>query len=440
MSSDADRWKSEYRDLLDEHERFSAGATALQKQLKDLLRQALAGCRGWRAEIDEEIEVLLVHVERSDDDAALATLEAAMSRIAEMIRDQRKRIEATSTIAVTQLDQALYATATAAREIDALSDAVEALLSRQGDNTEQKFIALGTLLIEHIRALMRERDEALLFLEQVQDSLRHFELWTADAASSADAQREASVALQRQVHDDVDAFAASLDGANDNEELKTRMLRQLEQVGRRINDFRDEEEARLREAEARNIALTDELETLRAQTAALESSLKEQQSLLLLDSLTGVNSRFSYEQRIGEMLAGYHRHQQPFCYALWDIDHFKSVNDTLGHQGGDAILQQVAAHLDRYTRKTDFVARLGGEEFVVLLSDTDRDQAMHLVDKLRALIGAAKLDYDGESHHVSVSCGITEVTSDDSIESIYKRADAALYEAKRAGRDRCIAA
>ncbi|MEN7341343.1 MAG: diguanylate cyclase, partial [Pseudomonadota bacterium] len=415
-------------------------ATALQRQLRGLLRQALSGCRGWKPEVDEEIEVLLVHVDRADDVADLDTLDTVMTKVTGMIRDQRIRLEATSAVAVAQLDQALYETAAAAREIKALDDAVAALLAKPEANAEEKFIALGTLLIEHIRTLTRERDEAIVFLEQVQDSLRHFELWTADAVTSADAQREASSALERQVQDDVDAFATSLDGTTDNQELKARMLKQLEQVGRRISDYREKEEGRLQEVEARNDALTDELNGLRVQTAALQNTLKEQESLLLLDTLTGVNSRFSYEQRIVELLAGAQRHGQPFCFALWDIDHFKSINDSLGHQGGDAILRQVAGHLDRYTRKTDFVARLGGEEFVVLLPDTLGDDAMQLADKLRALIGAAKLQYDGEAHHVSISCGITQSLENDSVESIYKRADEALYEAKRAGRDRCIAA
>ncbi|MEL7297543.1 MAG: GGDEF domain-containing protein, partial [Pseudomonadota bacterium] len=107
---------------------------------------------------------------------------------------------------------------------------------------------------------------------------------------------------------------------------------------------------------------------------------------------------------------------------------------------GDVLLAQVAGYLQRYTRSGDFVARLGGEEFVVLLPGTRIDDAMRIADKLRALIAAASFDYEGQSHAISLSCGIAAVAADDTADSLYKRADEALYAAKDAGRNRCIAA
>ena len=100
----------------------------------------------------------------------------------------------------------------------------------------------------------------------------------------------------------------------------------------------------------------------------------------------------------------------------------------------------MASYLSRYTRSNDFVARIGGEEFVVLFPDTTIEDATMIAEKLRALIAAADIDVDGVTIPVTISCGISTLKPRDGAEQLYRRSDEALYAAKEAGRNRCIAA
>ncbi len=441
MDSEAQRWKDEYRALLNEQEQQATDARELQALLRGYLRAVLGACRGWQEHLDEEIEVLLIKLDQARDATTLQPLHEVVYRVTELVRDQRQRDEATATLATSRLEHALDELGDVWCEFPMLAEPLAQICQSTTLSTEQKLTAIATTVLEVCQQLERERRDTEAFLLTVQQSLGHFETWTQQATGDYQHQRAASSALQQQVDEDVNALTEAVTGDNPaTDDLKTRLLTRIKAIGDRISVFRDTEEARIQDMESRNAALHTELETLRGRADELDQQLRDQQDLLLFDSLTKVHSRYAYEQRIAEMLATFRRDGSPFCYALWDIDHFKRVNDSLGHQAGDVLLAQVAGYLQRYTRSGDFVARLGGEEFVVLLPSTIIDDAMRIADKLRALIAAASFDYDGDSHAISLSCGIAAIAEDDSAVSLYKRADEALYAAKDAGRNRCIAA
>ena len=155
------------------------------------------------------------------------------------------------------------------------------------------------------------------------------------------------------------------------------------------------------------------------------------------DTLTGVHTRYAYDQRIQEEFQRWQRHGQPLAYSIWDIDFFKKVNDQYGHQIGDRLLAGIAGLLAEHTRSEDFVARIGGEEFVVLFPATTLDTALILAQRLRAALADAGFHFKGDPIAVTLSCGLTEFREGDTPEQVYERADKALYEAKRAGRNRC---
>ena len=125
---------------------------------------------------------------------------------------------------------------------------------------------------------------------------------------------------------------------------------------------------------------------------------------------------------------------------VWDIDRFKSINDACGHRGGDAVLCEVAIYLSRSARAGDFFARFGGEEFVSLLIGTPLSDAVGTAEKLRLGVAALKFHLHNAPVQVTVSCGLTELRSGDSVEAVFDRADTALYKAKNSGRNRCVAA
>lgn len=157
------------------------------------------------------------------------------------------------------------------------------------------------------------------------------------------------------------------------------------------------------------------------------------------DFLTEVYNRRSFVSTLNRELARLRRHKGNGVVAFLDIDHFKKVNDTFGHPTGDRVLREFAGILAGQCRDNDLVARLGGEEFAVLLTETDLDSARVWADRVRRKV--AKTRFDGETAiRLTVSVGLTEIAeaqmTSDAVATI---ADQALYEAKRLGRDRVIA-
>ncbi len=172
----------------------------------------------------------------------------------------------------------------------------------------------------------------------------------------------------------------------------------------------------------------------------LKMELKVIHTQAMQDALTGLPNRNAYNQRIKEEFARYKRYGSPLTFVIWDIDHFKKINDSFGHKSGDKVLAFTASLLQERKRDTDFLARFGGEEFVMLLPNTGRDSAFILVEELRELVASTGFNSNGKSVAITISCGLTELTEDDTEDSFFERADKALYEAKNQGRNQCCVA
>ena len=155
------------------------------------------------------------------------------------------------------------------------------------------------------------------------------------------------------------------------------------------------------------------------------------------DPLTGVaNRRYFFERAEQEFLRA-RRYQHPLSVALLDIDHFKQINDQHGHAAGDEVLRHLSHHSRELLRDADLFARIGGEEFSILMPSTNVHGARKLTDRLRQVIADKEVDLDGHRLQVRFSAGVTQLRGEDqSIEDYLRRADEALYRAKQAGRNR----
>jgi diguanylate cyclase (GGDEF)-like protein len=166
---------------------------------------------------------------------------------------------------------------------------------------------------------------------------------------------------------------------------------------------------------------------------ALRRAYEEEKALARRDALTGVANVRRFREAAQAELARAQRYGHPLTIALLDVDDFKRVNDTLGHEGGDAVLREIAAALRRVSRKVDVVARLGGDEFAVLLPETGADGARHAAEKFRAEIAKAMQEREGS---VSVSVGaVTCLDPTLEVDQLLRRADELAYAIKRAGKD-----
>jgi diguanylate cyclase (GGDEF)-like protein/PAS domain S-box-containing protein len=157
------------------------------------------------------------------------------------------------------------------------------------------------------------------------------------------------------------------------------------------------------------------------------------------DHLTGLaNRRAFFEAAEAEVLRGT-RSPRPLSAIMLDADHFKKINDKYGHAAGDAVLRHLAAGLGVSFNANDLVARIGGEEFVVLLPGINQEKALELAQDFCKRISTQKIVYDGKAIHYSVSAGVAEFTgSNDTLDSLLQRADSALYAAKANGRNRAL--
>ncbi|MEB3197738.1 MAG: diguanylate cyclase [Candidatus Sericytochromatia bacterium] len=160
------------------------------------------------------------------------------------------------------------------------------------------------------------------------------------------------------------------------------------------------------------------------------------------DGLTGLATHDFFQQRLAEELAASDRHRTSLSFMIFDLDHFKSINDTHGHPAGDAVLKAAAAMLKDSVRKYDLVARYGGEEFAIILPNTEEDAAYHLAERLRKqLEGMPFAISETRTIKVTASIGVAcRLEQDVMPKDLIKRADVALYAAKNGGRNRVVLA
>jgi diguanylate cyclase len=191
--------------------------------------------------------------------------------------------------------------------------------------------------------------------------------------------------------------------------------------------------------EQRNQAMETELKASKQVIENLQRDIDDVRSESLRDTVTSLANRKHFELILEHAIAAVGRQEaDPFSLLLIDIDHFKQFNDTHGHQVGDEVLRLMARRLKESLKGQDVAARYGGEEFAVLLPNTDLERAKVVAEKLRAASEhkVVRKRSTGESlGQITVSIGVAEFAAGESSESVFGRADAALYTAKRAGRN-----
>lgn len=160
--------------------------------------------------------------------------------------------------------------------------------------------------------------------------------------------------------------------------------------------------------------------------------------LTIHDALTGLHNKRYLTDFLERELSAAHRHGHPLSLVMFDIDHFKQLNDTRGHLCGDEVLKELGRRLGPRMRREDLIARYGGEEFSAVLTSTPMSGGLAFAESVRGLVANYPFQFSGEQFPVTVSLGVTSVSNepDVSLQEFIRRADTALYEAKRSGRNR----
>ncbi|HIQ51095.1 MAG TPA: GGDEF domain-containing protein [Nautiliaceae bacterium] len=217
------------------------------------------------------------------------------------------------------------------------------------------------------------------------------------------------------------------DSTTDFEAIKEKLLTIVNSLDKEINHFKEEMKKE-----------DEEIEVLRKKISLLEEKVKTLQKETKIDFLTNIANKKAILEEFNKQESIYKRSKTNYSIVFFDIDHFKNINDTFGHEAGDVILKSIGILLKTHIRDIDLVGRYGGEEFVAILPNTDKEEAFKLADKIKNIIKNTKFIYKNKQINVTISGGVAERNEVNSNEELLKLADERLYKAKKFGRDKII--
>ena len=291
-----------------------------------------------------------------------------------------------------------------------------------------------------LAALERDQGDFQSFLLTLNHRLEQAHQALQSSARHQSARATDDAALNETVRGQVAQIQVQVAEATQLEVLKDEVKQRLSTIIGAMDQHKNAEQSRQHELEQQLAMATARLKEVESHAGAVEKRLAEQQRLALIDMLTQLPNRHAYEQRLEQEFERWQRYRHPLVLAVLDVDHFKSINDNYGHLAGDKVLRIIAKTLRTRLRKTDFIGRFGGEEFVVLMPETPVDAALQTLEAMCGAVAECPFHFRAQPVSITLSGGVAEFVEGVPAETIFERADAALYRAKAAGRNRCIVA
>ena len=274
------------------------------------------------------------------------------------------------------------------------------------------------------------------YLQRLNERLESFQSNLQAASEGHADSHSAAREMDTQIREQVGGLHSSMQQAADLDDLKQVLENHLEGLLGTMDQHQKQRDQREQEVAARLKGLSERVAHMEQEALGYREHLEEQRQKALVDPLTGLPNRAAWSERLEHEIGEWQQHGNTLLLAMLDLDHFKSINDNYGHLAGDKVLKIIAAVLRKRLRGTDFIARFGGEEFVVLLPGTVPAVGAKLLESLRAAIEACPFHFKGERVTITVSMGLTAFKSGEPSDLVLKRADQALYRAKNAGRNR----
>lgn len=273
------------------------------------------------------------------------------------------------------------------------------------------------------------------FLQALNERLEHVQRFLAQSTVAQTQDAEACATLSRDVDTEVRGMRDSLGQELELEDLKHRVQAHLDAISTSVTSYKSVQDERRAAMQTQIRQLEQQLASVESEANSLRQTLVEQRHRALTDPLTGLPNRTAYLERLEQEYARLRRYNSQLSLAIMDVDHFKRINDQHGHITGDLVLKAIAKLLQASVRKSDFVARFGGEEFVLLLPEVGLTDATKAINKLRQQIQARMLEAKGISVNVTASFGVADFREADTAADVFGRADRALYRAKERGRN-----
>ncbi|MFQ6576242.1 GGDEF domain-containing protein [Pseudomonas sp. UM16] len=274
------------------------------------------------------------------------------------------------------------------------------------------------------------------YLQQLNERLESFQSHLHEASEGHADNTSAARDLDNQLREHVDGLQSSVQGAADLDSLKHILENRLEGLLGTMDEHQHQRDQREQDMASRLQGLAERVASMEQEAMGYREHLEEQRQKALIDPLTGLPNRAAWSERVEQEVLEWQENGGHLLMAILDLDHFKRINDSYGHLAGDKVLKIVANVLRKRLRSRDFIARFGGEEFVLLIPQTAMAAGCQLAEGLRAAIEACPFHFKGERVTITLSIGISAFRSGERSEMVLKRADEALYRAKHLGRNR----
>ena len=274
------------------------------------------------------------------------------------------------------------------------------------------------------------------YLQQLNERLESFQSNLQAASAGHADNRSAAREMDTQIREQVDGLQTSMQDAADLDDLKHVLENHLEGLLGTMDQHQKQRDEREQEVAARLHSLAERVAHMEQEAMGYREHLEEQRQKALIDPLTGLPNRAAWSERLEQEIGEWQQHGNTLMLAMLDLDHFKRINDNYGHLAGDKVLKIIASVLRKRLRGSDFIARFGGEEFVLLMPATVPAVGAKLLETLRAAIEACPFHFKGERVTITVSMGLAAFKPGEHSDMVLKRADQALYRAKHAGRNR----
>jgi diguanylate cyclase len=469
--SQTDRdWRQKYREALTEFNAKEVKSSKLESTLRLLIgRLCLAG-QGRDPALDAELVRVANAVRKGSDSDELHEYLAPLSQavaVLDAASPKKKTAEsspapATSNVAATPATPAPSsppppaAPASANTEpevatlplldrlalLPELQETVAELRGRREESLSAHELVellhrVARLASEQRTQVQRERLELEDLVQQTSSRLAEIETHLAGELAERDQVHDETSRLNLLVTDEVEQLRLDAEKASEISQLRRELNARLGNIATHVHDFQAREESRAGVYRERTQKMRARIASLERESRNLQQNLKQEQQQAMIDALTGIPNRAAYDDRVAQEFKRWRRFARPVSLITWDVDGFKGINDAFGHKAGDKVLRIVGQQLVRHVRDTDFVARYGGDEFVMLLVGSDREVAHGVAEKIRGEIAALGFHFHDRPVQVTMSCGITSFGGEDDVDIAFDRADRALYQAKKAGKNRC---
>lgn len=307
-----------------------------------------------------------------------------------------------------------------------------------GKDTGNLLRRIALVISNAYMEIQAELSETESFLKKVTQQLNEITLQVADIETLENESFSNSMSHNTEMEKQIKLIKSGVNEADTIEDIKNTINTRIEVLQTNMDQFINIEHTRKKQSDNNHKELIERLQDMESETDKLRECIEEERSKAYNDALTNIPNRMAYDERINDEYQRWKRYKGKLTLCLIDIDKFKGVNDTYGHKAGDIVLKTVAQKCVTKVRKSDFFCRYGGEEFALILPETNLSAAITVAETLRQSIEKCSFQYGDQNVPITISCGLAEFKTNDTPGAVFIRSDKALYKAKETGRNRCV--